>query len=357
MGLKNWTSVIGSLFNSVPSYLIFQITSQCNSHCLTCFNWRSLEDKSKNDLTLDEIRKISANYGRVLQLTIGGGEPFLRNDLSDICQMFCKINHAQYITIPTNCLQPEKTANTVTDILEKCSLNYLKIVLSLDGIQDVHDRLRGVQGNYDKVVDTYNRLVRLRVKYPQLGVHISSVLSAFNRDSICKTIDTVKSDFPAIDHHAIVLARGDTRNKLSKNVTVDDYRNTMSYLRQMQTWKTSNLIARIFKALFTITIDVIYNQMTTGRLSVNCLAGRRLLVITHDGTVYPCEILEKPLGNLRETDYCIKPIILSPKARSIKQFIKNKQCSCTWECAIHASIVFNVRYYPLVLKRTLFDKL
>ena len=356
MGIVNGASVIGSLFNIVPSYLVFQITSKCNSRCLTCFNWKSLEDESQKDLTIDEIKKISENYGRVLQLTIGGGEPFLRNDLSDICQIFCRVNHAKHITIPTNCLQPAKIENTVRDILEKCNLNYLKIGLSLDGVENDHDLIRGVQGNYEKLVETYNRLVRLRIKYPKLGIHISSVLSTFNRDSICSTIDTVKSDFPDIDHHAVVLVRGDTRDNSSKEVSVECYKETLDYLKQVNTRKPQNFIVLLFRSLFDMTMEIVSNQMKTGQLSVDCLAGQRLLVITHNGTVYPCELLSQSFGNLRDSDYNIKPLIKSRKAYDIKQFIKKKQCSCTWECAIHASIVFNIRYYPTILRRTLFNK-
>lgn len=190
--------------------------------------------------------------------------------------------------------------------------------------------------------------------HPTLGIDISSVLSALNKDILHTTIDTVKSQFPEIDKHAVVAVRGDAREKSSKDIDATCYMNTLNYLKQANATKSTNLVARIFKALFNINSEVVYGQLKTGRLSIPCLAGQRLIVLTPDGDVYPCEGLDQSMGNVREYGYQVQKVLASERAQKLIQFIRKRGCSCSWECAAHASLVFNIRQYPRILYRTFF---
>jgi len=353
MGAHNWMAVTQKLVERAPSYLIYQITSRCNSRCQTCFNWRRLDDPDKNDLRLEEIEKLSEGYGSLLQLTLGGGEPFLRDDIPEICSIFHKQNGVQHITIPTNALRPQETRRLVEQILKNCNLNYLRIMLSLDGIGQEHDTLRGVPGNYEKLQETYRELIDLRKSHSNLGLEVSTVLSALNRDSIKNTIDTVAREFPGIDKQAVVLVRGDARELSSKAVDTETYREVMDYLRDVNSVRNTTFIARIFRAVFNMNTEAICTHLEKGQLPIRCLAGERLLVITPEGTVYPCELLDRPLGNVRDYNYRIKDILATPEALETFAFIKNRSCSCTFECAIHASILYSWRQYPKILWRTL----
>ncbi len=52
------------LISSAPAYVIFWVTQKCNFTCKHCFNY--LENaKVKNDLSLDEVRRISGNRAMV----------------------------------------------------------------------------------------------------------------------------------------------------------------------------------------------------------------------------------------------------------------------------------------------------
>ncbi len=351
--LSNWISVAEKLTGHNPSYLIFQITSRCNSRCLTCFNWQRLDEPEKNDLRLDEIEKVSSGYGPLLQLTLGGGEPFLRDDIVEICRLFNSQNHVQHITIPTNALRPQETRNLTEQILQRCDLNYLRIMLSLDGIGREHDHIRGVPGNYERLRETYAELVDLRKHHSNLGLEIATVLSALNRDSIKGMIDTVARDFPEIDKQAVVLVRGDARLLESKAVTTEDYRSTMEYLRSRNASRRTNVIARLFTAVFNLNTEAVIAHLERGQLPLNCLAGERILVLTPEGTVYPCEMLDRPFGNVRDFNYSMKDILDTPQAKETLAFIRDRCCSCTHECAIHASLLLNWRHYPKILWRTL----
>ncbi len=68
-----------------PVYVMFFVTSFCNARCLMCFNWQRIDGAvQKDELKLDEIKKIFSSFSSIQQLTLTGGEPFLRNDLSEM---------------------------------------------------------------------------------------------------------------------------------------------------------------------------------------------------------------------------------------------------------------------------------
>ena len=59
-----------------PPFLILFINSICNQKCEHCFYWRNLN--RKDDLSYDEIFALSRSLGRIENLNLFGGEPFLR---------------------------------------------------------------------------------------------------------------------------------------------------------------------------------------------------------------------------------------------------------------------------------------
>src|SRR5262245_16580019 len=72
------------------SSLFLFVTSRCNSLCRTCFYFDKLN--SRDDLTFDEIMRISETAPRFRKLWLSGGEPFLREELAEIVAMFSRRN-------------------------------------------------------------------------------------------------------------------------------------------------------------------------------------------------------------------------------------------------------------------------
>ena len=78
-----------------------------------------------------------------------------------------------------------------------------------------------------------------------------------------------------------------------------------------------------------------------------CHAGGLFGIITGNGMIYPCEILEnKLLRNLRNVDMDFMKIWKNQKTKETKNFIKNTNCNCTYECALTYNILGNWRYQP-----------
>ena len=71
------------------------------------------------------------------------------------------------------------------------------------------------------------------------------------------------------------------------------------------------------------------------------------MVVWGDGKVGSCELLE-PIGDVREQTW--SQILQSAKLSEQKQFIKDKKCHCTHNCAMLDSIFFNPGSIPRLLK-------
>ena len=66
-----------------------------------------------------------------------------------------------------------------------------------------------------------------------------------------------------------------------------------------------------------------------------------MLVIDDIGDVYPCEVLDKKIGSLRDINYSFNHIFNSKVYKETIDYINNKRCNCPWICGIKNSIVSN----------------
>src|SRR5690348_8902560 len=115
-----------------PPFLILFINSICNQKCEHCFYWRNLN--RKDDLTKDELFALSRSLGRVENLNLSGGEPFLRAEFGEICRQFIRHNRVRQIYVPTNGYFTERTVKQITETLKEKALDLFVAEISLDGL-------------------------------------------------------------------------------------------------------------------------------------------------------------------------------------------------------------------------------
>lgn len=348
-------------FSRQPVYLILFVTARCNADCKMCFKWEKRVNP-QDELSLAEINKISSKFGAILQLTLSGGEPFLRDDLPSIIETFYKNNKARFFTIPTNAFFPEKIESNVKDILKKCPQALLNIGLSLDGVGNSHDDIRGLSGGFNKLLDTYTRLKAIRNNHDNFQLKITTVLSSFNTEKIEGILEFVKDNMD-VDGHEIVLARGDTRLKEAKEIDPARYEqliNIFSRRARESLGKRKYHFSSVFYGVYKHMNKLVSKTLSGKKMLLPCLAGRKLIEIYEDGTVKPCEILHtlpgginSSMGNLRDSGYDINKILRSNRAQEILRHIKKSRCFCTFECALLTNIIFNPRAYPGLIKNAL----
>lgn len=346
---------IGSIFwKRKPIQLTFFITKRCNASCPFCFYiYRDNDlDSEKRELTLDEIERISSSLGNLLWLAFSGGEIFLRKDLPEISRIFYKNNKPAIILYPTNGLLPEVIYKNIEEILKECKKSTVVVKLSIDGLDGLHDELRGVKGSFEKVIQTYNLLSGLLDKYRNFDLGINTVFCSANQDNMSEIIRFVNG-MRRINTHTVSLVRGDIDGGY-KEVDIEKYRYTIEEMEG----NLKDRIAHIYRfrgAKLKASQDIlqrriIYNTIREGHKMIPCYAGRLNLVLTETGDVYPCESFNKKMGNLREYNYDVKEILQSKGARRVTHSIHKNGCYCTHECYLMTNILFNPLVYPELVK-------
>ena len=151
-----------------PFSVVVSVSFRCNSKCRTCDVWRRPND----DLTLEEWDKVFASLGRApFYMTFTGGEPFLRADLDDLVIAAYRHCRPEVITIPTNGMLTERVVEKVARMCRECPQSSIGINLSLDGLEDEHDDIRGVEGNWKLAMETWRRLKELQQYRPAIFYH------------------------------------------------------------------------------------------------------------------------------------------------------------------------------------------
>lgn len=320
--------------------LIFQLTWRCNSRCQVCFNWKKLNDSSTKELTVEEIDTFSQRMGKIRSVILGGGEPFLRNDLAEICSCFVKNNQIKDITIPTNCLLPHRIIKASSQILDKLPNVHLTLTLSLDGVGSVHDEIRGVPGNFTKVLETYERLRELQrnIHQDRLSIHVNTTISNLNEDSIGDLFRFVKDRLSGVSYDFEII-RGDYDSSQVRPPNSERYRKII--FKFLEIWATANNLD-LGQKLAVYRHRLALKTIITGRQVIKCVAGPRTPVIDPMGNVYPCEIL-KPIGNLRDAGYHYETIWQSDKWQFLRSFISEGRCTCTHMCFLGSSISLNLK--------------
>ena len=151
--MKNFFSRINSSFNSSQlGYLIFYVTNRCYFRCNFCFYRDEIDKGLKPDeLSFDEIKKFSKTIGPLMQLSLTGGEPFLRKEFIEIADTLIHDTNPQYVTIPTNGSLGGRILDFYKFILPKYPKTYFRHVYSIEGIGEKHDQLRDVKGSFKKI--------------------------------------------------------------------------------------------------------------------------------------------------------------------------------------------------------------
>jgi molybdenum cofactor biosynthesis enzyme MoaA len=112
-----YKTIASGIVHKKLQQVIFDVTFRCNSRCRTCFNWKNTDSVKKKELSLAEIEKISKSMPKFIWFLASGGEPFLREDLPEICEIFYRNSGVKHFSIPTNSLLPAVIKNNLEKIL------------------------------------------------------------------------------------------------------------------------------------------------------------------------------------------------------------------------------------------------
>ncbi len=343
------------LWKNKPIHLTFFVTGRCNLRCSYCFYLSKEKNDTSPELSIDEIERLSSSMKKLLWLAFSGGEIFLRDDIVEITVAFYERNRPSIILFSTNGLLTDIIEKRTESILKYCKRSTVVVKLSLDGLEELNDKIRG-KGCFKKTIETYNRLRRFIEEYPNFELGINTVFCKENQNNMNELIEFVRS-LDDIKTHTVSLIRGRVLNGSLKDVDIKKYLDTItgmeSDLRKGKAGIYRFRGARLKSAQDILQRRYIYNTFNMKRQLIPCYAGRLNIVLTETGDLYPCELFQMKFGNVREYGYDIKRILNTAHSRDIIASIKNNGCYCTHECYFMTNILFNPRMYPSLIKEYL----
>jgi len=338
-----------------PSYFVFFVTTKCNSRCEICFFWEKIkEGYQTEELTLDEIEKITKKSGKILHLLLSGGEPFLRKDIADIVRCFVKNAGSRLVSIPTNASLPDKIEKDVNKILKENPSIHLNVNLSLDGIGEDHDKIRGHKGSYEKLIETYRRLKVIQKEFPNLGINIQTVFTSNNHEKMEDLAAHVAENYD-VGFHGFSIVRGNPKDPSTKDISYKRAFQIHEIMEKYSSKRKSPLpFGKSINPIFCVMKDYYLNTFKNNRREFPCLAGSKLVILTGDGDLLPCEpfwfepetrggkkFQDLCFGNVRDQDYDIPSMLKTDKAENIRNYVASKRCHCLWGCVYFCSILYS----------------
>ncbi len=357
--LRLWK--LGISKHPMPQWLTIFITNRCNLKCRHCFYWKELNSEPV-ELTLEEyenIFKSMKTHFRTIRLS--GGEPFLRKDLQQFYLMIDRLGLANKLSIPTNgtcaCI------STVNEMLSASKGNLeLNVSVSLDGLREKHDSLRGVRGSFDKAVDTLRELLEIEKKNSLLSVSVCITITSQNVGDIAELVGflkndlnlanygfnyirSVKSDVFNIDPTILSVfslpsedgespQRKEERHLPNSDFSVLSLKDTKDACTLLNDLFTNSLGGRLNRLI----LETVYTIKASQSRVMRCLAGYVDGVIYPNGDVSVCEFT-KPFANIRKFNYDFPSLWLSEEAKRMRN--KTKTCACTHPCHLSASIAYD----------------
>ncbi|MFH0825747.1 MAG: SPASM domain-containing protein, partial [Pseudomonadota bacterium] len=212
------------------------------------------------------------------------------------------------------------------------------------------DEIRGKTGSFDQAVITLRELKKLQeqVDPRRLALFAHGTYNAVNAQEF---LDTAKYFTEEVGvPYSVALIRGSgLPDDTLKNIDLDHF---YSVFKQIMPLVGRGLaknypFRRAGAAMAEIVGDVAYQSAKHDKMTVPCKAGKKCFVITADGNIVLCELLNIDLGNIRDHNYDPLELLHSDRALNEIRRIAESNCHCTWECFQ----MVNVWSSPMMLPR------
>lgn len=207
-----------------PVDTLFFLTYRCTSKCKTCTLWQRTD--RTGELTLDEWKKtvdMCADMG-AKYFELFGGDALLRPDVLVPLTAYIKSKPGLYCDLVTNCnLMTEEIA---TGLVEA---GIDDIWISMDGLDELHNFVRGNKKSFSKVEMTIEWVKKARGNKKLPYLHSNTTISNLNYDNFDRVLpyaEAMGMDFNHLEY------AGEFWDELLDQSIIDDVRPSPYFVRQ-----------------------------------------------------------------------------------------------------------------------------
>lgn len=294
---------------------ILAVTYRCNSRCTMCYTWKH-PTRQREEIRPQDLESLPS----LVRLNITGGEPFLRNDLSDLLEVVKK--KAKRVVVSTNGLLTQKTVSIMERHPE------VGVRISFEGKEETNDCIRGSRGGYRRALKTLKALKSLGLK--DLGIAVT--VSDQNAEDLPFLYQLASENgvelATAILHNAYYFHKED-------NAILDKAKTEAGLNELVQAYLGSSHPKDWFRAYFT---QGLINHMQGRERSLKCSMAKDSFFIDPHGHIRPCNVMDHPFGNIRNRPF--DEIWKSPEAEEARRKVDR----CDRNCWMIGSVGHLMRY-------------
>lgn len=301
----------------------FAITYDCGFRCQFCNIWKTyLEERDRpllrQEMSLEQIQHFFGQIPDLLTLGITGGEPFLRKDIVEIV----KAVKAKRITISTNGQLTGRIIEAYKQMLAMDHFDELGASISIDGLEEVHNTMRGIKDSFQQAIKTIKALQELQKQDKRLTIGISNTISKDNINEVLN-VHKLARELGVVFSTRLAQSSAIYYKTISTKLFVDekDMPKVKDIFSTLIREQPMNLFYRYYRDRY---LDHPEKQ------PLPCYSGFNSYFLDPYGNIYPCIMLSKKLGNVKDKTFA--EVLNSEEAKSARVFIANEKCSCWTDC-------------------------
>ena len=281
------------------------LTYRCNSRCSMCNIWQH-PTLPAEEVTPETLAKLPGGFD---YLNLTGGEPTLRADLEALVDLLHP--KTRQLEISTNGLQ----GDTLERILRKHP--DVKIRISLEGIGERNNAIRGEKNGFERKMDTMKRLVAA-------GGCDLGFATTFQDDNCDQLLDLYR----LCNSFGGEMATSALHNGYQFHKTDNEPYNRVRIARAVQPLIVEMLRSRRPKNWFRAYLNLGLMKKILGQPRlIPCTAGRDFAFVDPWGSVYACNVRpDLEIGDL--TSQTWEEIYHGPRAVEAR----TKVARCTHNC-------------------------
>ena len=280
-----------------PKVIQLPITYKCNSKCVMCNIWKM---SSKNEASLDEFKKFMKDplFKKVESVGINGGEPSLVKNLEKYACEILNLPSLKHLNIISHGFNQELLLSNLIKIYKMCKEKNIPfhVSISLDGIGEIHNRVRGKKNIFNKTISTIDEIKQNQHLYCD-SFDIGCTLVKQNIDYLIEIDVFAKIKNYNLKYRLGINNRRIESHKINKNYSVLDdpfNQNAKEFFHyKMLNSQTLNEKFKYFSILYWL------NNTVKKRL-LGCLWQEEGVTLDARGDLYYCAVASHSLGNLKD---------------------------------------------------------
>jgi len=282
-----------------PKVIQLPITYNCNAQCVMCNIWQM--DHS-SEATVEEFAKFMQDdiFKEVEAVGINGGEPSLVPNLYEYADEILKLPSLKSLNIISHGFSPKPLFKNLEKIYASCKTKGIlfHVAISLDGVGEVHNTVRGKSKVFEKTTSTIDEIIKNQSKYCD-SYDIGCTIVNQNIDYLIELDTYAKSK-----NYNIKYRLGIDNKRIESDKLSDQYSVIYSPLRQSakeffhyQMSQTRDLANRFkYYSIFSWL-----NGKVPKRL-LGCDWKDEGITLDARGELYYCAVASESIGSLRKEE-------------------------------------------------------